>query len=272
MLAGLDRWTQGPSVQSRPVTSLEHQVWRRVFWEGTTFFKLCPTHFSRGAKKILQALPLLRSSGKVVTATPRTPLAQVFAPFACWGKLQVANLSSGLLNYWLLLRNNNTAEKLQMFTSSYGGRRFAACDQGSHWCFFPPRSVFWSTCVSRLLWKIAWNLCCWSNKHISNFNVFNNIRITLHYSVYMRTSGEKVRISDEAERVQSVSYSHIRSLSGLYTVVSLREDKRGTYHGPPLQLCNAVVGNHRAAARCRSVRSSLPGRITFQVKCFETFL
>jgi len=63
--------------------------------------------------------------------------------------------------------------------------------------------------------------------------VFNNIKITLHYSVYMPISGEKVRISDETERVQSVSYSHIRSLSGLYTVVSLREDKRDTYHGPP---------------------------------------
>ena len=33
--------------------------------------------------------------------------------------------------------------------------------------------------------------------------MFNNIKITLHYSVYMRTSGEKVCISDEAERVQS---------------------------------------------------------------------
>jgi len=43
-----------------------------------------------------------------------------------------------------------------------------------------------------------------SNKLISNFNVFNNIKITLHYSVYMRTSGEKVRISDDAEHVQSV--------------------------------------------------------------------
>jgi len=31
----------------------------------------------------------------------------------------------------------------------------------------------------------------------------------------MRTSGEKARISDEAERVQSVSWPHIRSLSGL---------------------------------------------------------
>ena len=49
----------------------------------------------------------------------------------------------------------------------------------------------------------------------------------------MRISGEKVRISDEAERVQSVSYSHIRSLSGLYTVVCSREGKRGTSFGPP---------------------------------------
>jgi len=38
----------------------------------------------------------------------------------------------------------------------------------------------------------------------------------------MRTSGEKVRISDEAERVQSVSYSHIRPLSRLYTVMCLK--------------------------------------------------
>jgi len=44
----------------------------------------------------------------------------------------------------------------------------------------------------------------------------------------MRTSGEKMRISDEAERVQSVSYSRIRSLSGLYAVVCLKEGKRGT--------------------------------------------
>jgi len=31
----------------------------------------------------------------------------------------------------------------------------------------------------------------------------------------MRTSDEKVRISDETERVQSVLYPHIRLLSGL---------------------------------------------------------
>ena len=49
----------------------------------------------------------------------------------------------------------------------------------------------------------------------------------------MRASGKKLRLSDEAERVQSVSYSHIRSLSGLYTMVCLREGKRGTCLGPP---------------------------------------
>jgi len=32
----------------------------------------------------------------------------------------------------------------------------------------------------------------------------------------MRSSGEKVRISHEAEHVRSVSYPCIRSLSGLY--------------------------------------------------------
>jgi len=32
----------------------------------------------------------------------------------------------------------------------------------------------------------------------------------------MRTSGEKIRISDKAERLQPVSFPHIRTLSGLY--------------------------------------------------------
>jgi len=71
---------------------------------------------------------------------------------------------------------------------------------------------------------------------MSNFNVFNNIRVTSHHSVFTRTSSEKVRISDEAERFQIVSYSHIRSLSGLYTVVCLRKGKRSTCLGPTLQL------------------------------------
>jgi len=37
-------------------------------------------------------------------------------------------------------------------------------------------------------------MCISSDKLISNFNMFDNIKITLLYSVYMRTSGEKVRI------------------------------------------------------------------------------
>jgi len=48
----------------------------------------------------------------------------------------------------------------------------------------------------------------------------------------MRTSGEKVRISDDAEHVQSASYFHIRLLSGLNPVVCLKEGKRGTCLGP----------------------------------------
>ena len=45
--------------------------------------------------------------------------------------------------------------------------------------------------------------------------MLDNIKMTLYYSVCMRTPGEKIRISDEAERVQSVSYPQIRSLSAL---------------------------------------------------------
>jgi len=60
-----------------------------------------------------------------------------------------------------------------------------------------------------------------------------SVKITLHYSVYMRASDEKERISDKVECVQSVSYSHIRSLSGLCAVVDLREGKRDTCLGAP---------------------------------------
>jgi len=40
--------------------------------------------------------------------------------------------------------------------------------------------------------------------------VFNNIKVTLHYSAYMCTSGEKVCILDEGERLQSVSHSYMQ--------------------------------------------------------------
>ena len=48
--------------------------------------------------------------------------------------------------------------------------------------------------------------------------MFNSIRITLYYSVCMSISREKVRISDEADCVQSVAYSHIISSSRLYCI------------------------------------------------------
>jgi len=46
--------------------------------------------------------------------------------------------------------------------------------------------------------------------------MFDNIKITFYFSVCMLPSGAKARISDEAERVQSVSYAHIRLLSVSY--------------------------------------------------------
>jgi len=55
---------------------------------------------------------------------------------------KVAKLDSGLFYYWSILRSNNTAINLQTSTSSYGSRRFVACDQSSHCVFFPPRSTF----------------------------------------------------------------------------------------------------------------------------------
>jgi len=100
---------------------------------------------------------------------------------------------------WSLLRKNITAINLQTFTSRYGSRRFSTCDQGYHCGVFTSRSAFFSR---------PWCSCLF-------MNVFNNTQVSLYYSVCMRTSGEKVRMSDEAERAQSISYLHIRSLSGL---------------------------------------------------------
>jgi len=62
--------------------------------------------------------------------------------------------------------------------------------------------------------------------------------LPLEPPLYMLTSGERSRISNEAESAQSVSYTHIRSLSGLHTLVCLREGNRGTclaatFSGPP---------------------------------------
>jgi len=104
---------------------------------------------------------------------------------------------------------------------------------------FSTQICFFSRPVCPGYYEKSREICVfWSDKLSSNFCVFNNIKITLHYSVYMRTSGEKARISDEAECVQSVSYSHIRSLSGLYTVVFKGRQAR---HLPRDLLCNCNV-------------------------------
>jgi len=86
--------------------------------------------------------------GKVVTARSPTRLAQVRSSLLCMQR-RVAKPANGLLYSWSLLRNNNTAINLQMFTSSYGSRRFAACDQGSHWGSFSTQICFfnWPVCL-----------------------------------------------------------------------------------------------------------------------------
>jgi len=57
---------------TRPVTSLGHQGWRRVFWEGPKFFKLCPIvcncaqqNFPWRAKSFAGRFPLV--TGLIVT-------------------------------------------------------------------------------------------------------------------------------------------------------------------------------------------------------------
>jgi len=90
--------------------------------------------------------------------------------FACRCRLR------NLLADCSLLRNNNTAINLQTFTLSHGNRRFSISRPGYLGLIMKNRvkSVFFL-----------------SDKFISNFSVFNNMKITLHYSVCMSTSGER---------------------------------------------------------------------------------
>jgi len=117
-----------------------------------------------------------------------------FTPFACRGKK--GKLASVLLYSWSLLRNNNMAINLQMFTSSYGNRRFAACDQGLPLSVFSTQIWFFSRLACLGYYEKSREICVfWSDKLISNFNVFNNMNITLDYSAtHHVTSGENVRI------------------------------------------------------------------------------
>ena len=80
--------------------------------------------------------------------------------------------------------------------------------------------------------------------------MFSNIKITLHYSVYMPTSGEKVCISDEAECVQSVSYSQIRYCQGYiqWCVSGWASEALASYppfQGPPQGISHANIPHFR---------------------------
>jgi len=97
-----DKWTRDPSGQSMPVARLGHQVGRRVFWEGSKFFKLCPTYFHRrGENNLGGSSSWLRTWDKVVTARPPKSLAQVRSSLLCLQR-QVEKIASGLLYSWSL--------------------------------------------------------------------------------------------------------------------------------------------------------------------------
>jgi len=124
----------------------------KSFLRGAHIFKLCPLllnyfqHIFPGwTKKIVGVLaPAHPGYCPGEKSWPRdldTLCASAqFAPFACRGRLR--NLLAECCTVGRYCVTINTAVKLQMFNSSYSSRRFAACDQGSHWVFFPPRSVF----------------------------------------------------------------------------------------------------------------------------------
>ena len=171
------------------------------------------------------------SWGKVVTARPPTRSAQFAHVRSLCLQRQAAKFASGLLYYWSLLHNNNTESNFKCSLQVTVVGVLPHVNRASHWGFFQPDLYF-----SR---PVCLGLIMTNRVKSVFFEVINSsatwyqYKDTLHYSVYiMRTSGEKVRISDKAERIQSVSYSHIRSLSGSYTVVCLRKQVRHLPRSP----------------------------------------
>jgi len=65
-------------LQSTPVTSLGHQVWRKVFWEGSKYFKRCPIIFNY-AQHIYPA-GAKRFAGEAPTPTPPPQLSACCNP------------------------------------------------------------------------------------------------------------------------------------------------------------------------------------------------
>ena len=68
---------------------------------------------------------------------------------------QVAKVANELFYYWPLLRNNNMATIFRRCTSSYGGRRFAACNyQCCQPCGFPANLGLFFVDL-RVFWRLA---------------------------------------------------------------------------------------------------------------------
>ena len=101
-----------PCAKTRPVISLRHQGWRRVFWEGPKFFKLCPIVFNYaqqifpgGGEKVCRGLrpPWLRAWRKL------TPAANVFV-----------NCSAQTTLLWSLILDAPASKSLRSFFSDLG--------------------------------------------------------------------------------------------------------------------------------------------------------
>ena len=138
--------------------------------------------------------------------------------FACKGKLRNLLADCSAVGLYCATVTWEWIFKRSLQVTSIGV--FSHVTQAPTEFFFPPRSAFLGRpgCLGLIIKNRVKSRFFSSDKIISNFNVFDNIKITLYCSVRMRTSGEKVRTSDDAERVQTVSYPQIRSLSGLFKI------------------------------------------------------
>ena len=139
--------------------------------------------------------------------------------FACRGRLR--NLLEDCWAVASLLRNNHTAINLQTFTSSWVVGVFSRVANAPFAVFFPPRIDFFRrpACLGLIMKNRVKSVFFEAINNISNFNVFNIIKLTLHYSVHTRTAGEKLRISDEAERVNGFISSYKNIVGHMHNLI-----------------------------------------------------
>ena len=103
----------------------------------------------------------------------RTPLCAVmsfqFTHVPCFAYLlrQVAKLECWLLYCWTWLGNNNMATNLHVVTSSYGNRRFVACEcwtqviQGDSEFWLRIATYFIASCAKRSMINLKYPLLVW---------------------------------------------------------------------------------------------------------------